>query len=115
MSRRNQISSIAVLVLQLCSVAFLEFGHTDSLIGDLRANQTLSSHDCGARERHKDIDSTHFCQACYRAANSVAKISMESFSRTSFTEILVRRILTLDKFTDFYTSASKRGPPLFVS
>jgi hypothetical protein len=72
--------------------------------------QTLTTHDCGARERHKDI--THVCQACYRAANSTARISSASFVSATVAEVAARPLLITCKSKDYYYSGSKRGPPV---
>ena len=109
MSRAGKIFPALLVALQICSAVFPDIGHTDVLPSGANAVQTLTTHDCGARERHKDI--THVCQACNRAANSTARIS-STFIPATVAQVAPRPLLIPLKSKDYYYSGSKRGPPL---
>jgi hypothetical protein len=116
MKRLNKTFSVVFIVLQLGMVAFSELGHTD-LVFSLGVERTLSSHDGGAHERNRDISLAHNCQACYRTANTVASAPARSVvvSGIVSTWTILRPQIASFTSTDYYTSASKRGPPSFLS
>src|SRR5712671_7958802 len=109
----GKIFSVVFIVLHLCTVLFGDSGHTDDILRSLQSIQTLTADDCGAHEHHHDVPPIHGCLACYRAANSTARISAASFISTpfSFTEFFVPPLLTPFKSIHYYSSGSKRGPP----
>jgi len=117
MKRFVKILTLAVLVLQLCMIALPEAGHDDVLWGGLGTIATFTTHDCGAHERHKPIDPNHVCQACFRHANSTANTSTTilSFSVSASPEYLPRFAPIVTRSFDYYTSASKRGPPTCIA
>src|SRR6267143_1461987 len=110
MSRAGKIFPVVLIALLACSAVFPDMGHTDVLPSGAHTVQTLTTHDCGAKERHKDI--THICQACHRAANSIARTSPASFVAASVAQVVVRPLLIPLKSKDYYYSGSKRGPPI---
>jgi hypothetical protein len=60
--------TIGVLVIQLAAGLFAEAFHTDPVIGSSGGDPTISTHDCGARERHKPAERDHSCQTCLLGA-----------------------------------------------
>jgi hypothetical protein len=117
MAHVRKIFSVLFIALNLCTVLYGDIGHTDDILSGLQSVQTVRSHDCGAKERHRDIPSTHVCLACYRTANSAARLSSASIIGPSltFTEFLVRILPASRQSTHYYHSASKRGPPSLFS
>ena len=114
--RINRVLSVLVIALQLYTVLSVDLGHTDAIFGSHDGYQTLRSHDCGAKERHKDIKDIQDCQACYRAANFTAQVTTVSAAPH------LRRSVEPSSQTDtspkklcFHSpSESKRGPPALV-
>ena len=110
MSRTGKIFPVLLIALLICPAVFPDIGHTDVLPSNPNTLQTLTTHDCGARERHKDI--THVCQACYRAANSTAKIPSTSIASSTVAQTVVRILLVPFRSKDYFCSCPKRGPPI---
>ncbi|HLX12637.1 MAG TPA: hypothetical protein VKS81_07480 [Bacteroidota bacterium] len=115
MIRLQKILSLGLIAFQLCLTMFGEWGHTD-VVFSACTMQAISSHDCGAHERHKDISLAHSCQACYRSANSTtsASTSVSGTPIRQYTAFAVRQQRFSFHSPDYYTSASKRGPPLIA-
>jgi len=116
MIRLNKILPLVLVVLQLSAAVFADFGHTDSIFGTSHSVQSLLSHDCGAKERHKDLKDIHSCQACYRAANFVANFNTTTAVSAHRSIILARPLAVVHASVDYHsTSCPKRGPPLSIS
>lgn len=105
------------ILLHLCTAFVLDTGHTDIFEYVGGGVQTLTTHDCGSHERHKDIPKDHFCPACYRAANGAATISTILPPSSSCPEIAATLVVVTERapHTDYFSSASKRGPPSLLS
>ncbi len=116
MARFRKILPLVLVALQLGTAIFAEFGHTNVIFGASHSVQSLLSHDCGAKERHKDLKDIHSCQACYRAANFVANFNTTTAVSAHRSIILARPLAVVHASVDFHsTSCPKRGPPLFIS
>lgn len=116
MMRFKKILPLVLVVLQLGTAVFADFGHTDIIFGASHSVQSLLSHDCGAKERHKDLKDIHSCQACYRAANFVANFNTTTAVSAHRSIILARPLAVVHASVDFHsTSCPKRGPPSTIS
>ena len=115
MVRIKKIMPLVLVVLQLSAAIFADFGHTDIVFGTSHHVQSLLSHDCGAKERHKDLKDIHSCQACYRAANFVANFSSTTVVSAHRSIILSRVIVVVHASVDFHSTCPKRGPPPSIS
>jgi len=105
---------VLLIALQLCSLAVVDDHHLEDVFGPPNAQQTLTTHACGAHEIHKDIPD--FCLACLRQASVGLVITSPALPGVLQSLSSPRLILaTPFRPSDFYTYASKRGPPLFLS
>jgi len=115
MIRFNKILPVILVALQLGAALFADFGHTDIVFGAPNSVQSLLSHDCGSKERHKDLNDIHSCQACYHAANFVANFSSTTVVSTHRSIVLARPLVVVHASVDFHSTCPKRGPPLTIS
>lgn len=112
----KKILSVIFAALHLLLIIFGDTGHTDVFPCGLRSIQALSNADSGGKAAHKGTKDIHACQACYRAANSVARsVAVPSLSlATSSIDLLHQLSLSPKKPTHHYSSETKRGPPALV-
>ncbi len=103
-----------LVILQISSLVVIDDHHLEDVLGIPNAQQTFTTHDCGSKELHKDIP--HFCLACLRNANFSFVFTSPSLPciGQSVRPINFYSSSTV-RLTDFYISASKRGPPLSIS
>jgi hypothetical protein len=113
-SRFTQCLAAFIIALQLCSVMVVDNHHLEYAFGPMNAAQTLRSYDHGAKEHQTDLP--HYCLACLRQANvGFVYISpiLSPVQQVVSAPILQPATRTLQ--SDFYITASKRGPPAFFS
>lgn len=103
-----------LVILQISSLVVIDDHHLEDVLGIPNAQQQITSHDCGSKELHKDIP--HYCLGCLRNANFSFVVSSPSLPciGQSLRPVKFYSSATV-RLTDFYISASKRGPPLSIS
>ena len=103
-----------LVILQISSLVVIDDHHLEDVLGIPNAQQTITTHDCGAKELHKDIP--HYCLGCLRNANFSFVLSSPSLPciGQSLHPLKVYSS-SIVRLSDFYISASKRGPPLSIS
>jgi hypothetical protein len=113
-SRFTQYFAAFIIALQLCSVMVVDNHHLEYAFGPMDAAQTLRSSDHGAKEHQTDIP--HYCLACLRQANvGVVFISPMLSPVEQIVSAPILQPATRTPQSDFYITASKRGPPAFFS
>ena len=60
----THIRTAVLILVHLVMVFGLEAGHTERFLVSGSGPETVTSHDCGASERHITLDHLHSCQAC---------------------------------------------------
>lgn len=60
----THIRAAALILVHIGMVIGLEAGHTERFLVSGSGRGTVTSHDCGARERHISLDHLHNCHAC---------------------------------------------------
>jgi hypothetical protein len=103
------------VVLILGTTLSLDIGHTDIIIGAKNLPGKLTSHDCGSREIHPDIDQINSCAACYRVTNFSTCFSLLSFGLPSrMYGYAISRVRCYHPVR-FFDTHFNRGPPSFPS
>jgi hypothetical protein len=111
---RNKILSSALVLLQVCTIFFVQMGHIHNLPGTPIGLPEIQSHDCGATERHLPLDFKNHCILCQRVSNFVSVIhAIQS------TPVVHSRIPNLPAQHYHYSHGTgfyffKRGPPVLV-
>ena len=113
MLRLKKILPVLIVVLQIGTTLFDDFGHTDVVYDSFGSVQKLVTHDCGARERHKSLNDVLPCMACYRAQNFVAGFTASFCPSQFISGSYYTSLFSFYSSTHFDYSCPDRGPPLF--
>lgn len=112
---RSKIISTVLVVFMLWTAMNLDIGHTDIVLGAKNVPGTLTSHDCGAREIHPDINQIQNCQVCYRVSNFSTCFFLLSFGSLSRMHGYAISRVRYYHPVKFFDTHFNRGPPSFHS
>lgn len=102
---------VPFLLLQLLVVGPLEYSHSDFVGSPSSSSQSLSRHDCGPRELHKNLSEQHFCLPCYRITTIVACLNLPPVIPAAAIRTLFPAQSRIILVQDLNLQILKRGPP----
>ena len=102
---------VPFLLLQLLAVGPLEYSHSDFLGSPGSSTKSISRHDCGPRELHKNLSEQHFCLPCYRITTIVACLNLPHVIPAAAIRTLFPAQSRVILVQDLYLQILKRGPP----
>ncbi len=113
--RLRKYVALASIVTVVTSLSFADIGHAHFLASDVHSQQELRSHDCGAREIHKNLDLKFHGLAGCRTLSFSHSVSVFSL----YPNLVVRLVGWSHTWTacafGFHPSELKRGPPVFIA
>ncbi|HUL43288.1 MAG TPA: hypothetical protein VLY03_02910 [Bacteroidota bacterium] len=105
---------VLLIAVQLCSLVVVDEHHLEDVFGPPNAQHSLTTPAAGTNKTQEDIPD--FCLACLRQANVGLVIASPTLPGVvQDVSLPLVHLATPFRPSDFYTYASKRGPPLFLS
>jgi hypothetical protein len=111
--RYKKIFSIILIFVHLVTMVITIDAHSDLFSNTKSSLPSIVSHDCGAKEIHKDIDTKDHCLPCFRSHNSTSNSEFSPYLPDTGIE---RSLLAyVDSSPSLVTSSytANRGPPSY--
>ena len=109
----KQLAVVTLLVFHLASLHLVHLSHAHVLSGKFDSQQTLRSHDCGAKEIHKPLVDCAHCLLCLRASTTAAVLESVSSLPKGCVIPFVDHPSALPEMNKIHISEPDRGPPAF--
>jgi hypothetical protein len=106
----KQISISALVILYLGVTVLLPFAHRHAHVASSDLISNIQSHDCGSREIHKSIESSH-CLLCPRDSSPAAVFVNTSPVRGTHVHVFVHHKPKAMPSLCEFLSEPDRGPP----
>lgn len=102
---------VCFLLIQLFAIGPLDYSHSDFLGSPSSSAKSISKHDCGPRESHKNLSEQHFCLPCSRLTTIVACLNVPPVIPAASIRLLFPAQSRIILVKDLYLQLLKRGPP----
>jgi hypothetical protein len=111
----KQIAVVLLIILQVGASIFMPISHQHALYGSCSTTQNIQSHNCGAREVHRDLLLERTCVICIQASQFAAYFPLATACRQNAVVGLSSIRISPPLLDQEHFSLPQRGPPLITA